>query len=77
MTITEIKKNNCGLNCSEFLFCSEIPQKKERNNKNISFKEFKTKSSNLDLLLFKNNNNVSKLQRFLTKSDFDHIAMVV
>ncbi len=36
-----------------------------------------TMGNNFDILLFKNKNLMSKMQRLITNSDYDHVAMLL
>ena len=43
----------------------------------ISQKQFREKSDTLDILLFQSNNFRSKLQRSFTRSQYDHVAIIL
>lgn len=46
-------------------------------NKSINVDELDRLAEHFDLLFFKNKTAISKMQRFFTKSNYDHVAMIV
>ena len=45
--------------------------------KSLSIDELDKLADHFDILFFKNKTTMSKMQRFFTKSNYDHVAMVV
>ncbi|HNB48178.1 MAG TPA: AMP-binding protein, partial [Chitinophagales bacterium] len=73
----EIKKINNGVSCTDFIFCSVIPLIPSKIVREITINEVDEFADSFDILLFKNKSTLSKMQRFLTQSEYDHVAMVV
>lgn len=43
----------------------------------IAYSKMKYEGDSLDILLFKNKTFLSKVQRFLTNANYDHVAMLL
>ena len=63
--------------CTDFIFCSVIPLIPSKIVREITINEVDEFADSFDILLFKNKSTLSKMQRFLTQSEYDHVAMVV
>lgn len=75
--IQELKRMNRNAHCDQFLLCSEIPARIPKAPRKMTLQNLKQNCHNLDLLLFKNKGAIPKMQRLLTKANYDHVAIVI